>query len=338
MRSNLLLLALVACVVLPATAEPILFDRFDVNHSTIGFEVPILGGFSAVEGKFTQFSARILYDPDDPSRSWVEATIDAASINTGIPARDEHLRSADFFEVEKHPKIRFSSSRIERRGEGWVAVGLLEMRGVSREMTLPLEIRGLTSQPGSSDVVLGVSAALTLNRQDFGIAWRHDDPTFVGDEVRVDLHLLSRLTPREPPSPLRLLAWMVGCWEQREGERVTTEYWLAPAGGAMVGGSRTVKGGTMVAFEFLRLEPVAGKLAYISIPSRQKEAAFALVEQSRDAVLFANPAHDFPQRIRYRRVSDDEILAQIEAGDGERQKVVPFPMKRVPCEPLLRQP
>lgn len=138
--------------------------------------------------------------------------------------------------------------------------------------------------------------------------------------------------------PIDALAWLTGCWELRQGERVTTEYWLAPAGGAMVGGSRTVKGGRMVAFEFLRIELVEGKLAYISIPSRQQETTFTLVEQSPEAVLFANPTHDFPQRIRYRRVSENELLAQIEAGEGEAAKVIPFPYQRVPCEPLMRRP
>jgi polyisoprenoid-binding protein YceI len=323
---------------LPAFAEPILFDRFDQNHSTLGFEVPILGGLSVVEGKFTQFSARVLYDPDDVASSWVEATIEVGSIDTGIAARDEHLRSADFFDAANHPQIRFASSRVERRGESWVAVGSLEIRGVKREVALPFEIRGLSNQPGSSEVVLGLSAATKLNRQDFGISWRHDDPSFVGDHIAVNLHLISKLTRREPPSPIQLLSWMVGCWEQKQGERVTTEYWLGPAGGAMVGGSRTVKGGRMVAFEFLRIAEHEGKLAYIATPSGQKETAFTLVEQSPDAVLFANPTHDFPQRIRYRRVSDDELLAQIEAGEGAAAKVIPFPYKRVPCEPLMRQP
>jgi hypothetical protein len=150
--------------------------------------------------------------------------------------------------------------------------------------------------------------------------------------------LLLAASPLNSAEPIDSLAWLTGCWELRRGERVTTEFWFAPAGGVMLGGSRTVKAGRLVEYEFLRLAEHEGKLAYIALPSGQKETAFHLVEQSAEGVLFANPAHDFPQRIRYRRVSDDELLAQIEAGSGATEKVIPFPYKRVSCEPLMRRP
>src|SRR3954470_7181356 len=81
----------------------------DVNHSTVGFAVPILGGLSKVRGKFTNFNVAIDYDEADVTRSSVAATIKADSINTGIEARDTHLKTADFFDVAKYPEITFQS-------------------------------------------------------------------------------------------------------------------------------------------------------------------------------------------------------------------------------------
>lgn len=192
-----------------AGADPITFTGFDLNHSTIGFAVPILGGMSEVDGKFMSFAATLVYDDRDPSRSSVTAVIQVASVTTGIPERDKHLLSAAFFDAAHHPEICFTSSRLEKRGDRLVAAGILEMRGVRKPIELQVEIAGLQSDPKSGRIQLGAAATATINRQDFGVSWRHDEPRFVGDDVRVSIHLLSKPTDRpraaapSPPGPAR---------------------------------------------------------------------------------------------------------------------------------------
>ncbi len=188
---------------------PITFTGFDQNHSTIGFAVPILGGMSEVDGKFMSFAATLVYDGQDLAKSSVTAVIQVASVTTGIPERDKHLLTAAFFDAAHHPEIRFTSSRIEKRGDRLVAAGILEMRGVRKPVELQVEIAGLQSDPRSGRIQLGAAATTTVNRQDFGISWRHDEPRFVGDDVRVSIHLLSKPTDRpqaaapSPPGPAR---------------------------------------------------------------------------------------------------------------------------------------
>ena len=192
-----------------AGADPITFTAFDQNHSTIGFAVPILGGMSEVDGKFMSFTATVVYDERDLARSSVTAVIQVASVTTGIPERDRHLLAAAFFDAAHHPEIRFTSSRVEKRGDHLVAPGILEMRGVRKPIELQVEIAGLQSDPKSGRVQLGAAATATVNRQDFGVSWRHDEPRFVGDDVRVSIHLLSKPTDRpraaapSPPGPAR---------------------------------------------------------------------------------------------------------------------------------------
>jgi len=106
-------------------------------------------------------------------------------------------------------------------------------------------------------------------------------------------------------------AWFSGCWSMALPDGIVEEHWLPPAGGAMLGLSRTVKGGVMKEFEFLSLRAIDGKLAYVSIPSRQRETAFALVRYKSNAAVFENPTHDYPQRIIYRK-TDTGITAVIE--------------------------
>lgn len=165
----------------------------DKNHSTVGFAVPILGGMSKVRGKFTDFDVQITYDEADITKSSVTATIKAASIDTGIENRDKHLRTADFFDVEKYPEITFQSKRVEKRGDKLTAFGTFTMHGVSKEVALPFMITGKFKNPKDGDVSIGFASKLTINRQDYGITWRNKDiPTFIGDEVEIELNLITR--------------------------------------------------------------------------------------------------------------------------------------------------
>jgi polyisoprenoid-binding protein YceI len=165
----------------------------DTNHSTIGFSVSIMDGLSKVNGKFTDFTVTLTNDEKDITNSSVSVVIKTASINTGIAARDNHLRSADFFDADKYPEITFQSQRIETKGKQLFAVGTFTMHGVSKELTLPFQITGVNKDPTSKKMNLGYSARNVLNRRDFGINWRHPSvPNFVGDNVEIEINLITR--------------------------------------------------------------------------------------------------------------------------------------------------
>jgi len=168
------------------------------NHSTIGFSVPIAAGMTRVTGKFTRFEASVLYDADDPSRWTIDASIEAASVDTGIDERDEDLRGPDFFDTENHPRILFESDAIQRRGDEFVARGTLTIRGVAREIELPFRVTAVDWEEEAP--LLGLAAEFSLNRTDFGVGtdWRHTlIPNFLGEEVQVEIFLWTKRGKRE---------------------------------------------------------------------------------------------------------------------------------------------
>lgn len=127
------------------------------------------------------------------------------------------------------------------------------------------------------------------------------------------------------------LAWLAGCWELRAGPRTTVEQWMAPAGGVMLGMSRTTVGERMREYEFIVLGPVDGRLSYVARPSGQEGATFPLVSLDDTLAVFEQPAHDFPKRIVYRRRGTDSLVAQIEGPRGDRSVTVAFPFRRIAC-------
>jgi polyisoprenoid-binding protein YceI len=176
----------------PADVPPREILDVEPNHTTIGFAVDIAGGMTRVTGKFTRFDVRIVLDPD-PAASSVDARIDTASVDTGIADRDAHLRGPDFFDAARYPQIRFTSRRIEKRGEGWVAAGTLDLHGHAEEMEVPFRVTGLQRDDGGSR--LGVAAALPLDRQRFGVGsgWHHTAiPNFIADRVDVEIFLWTK--------------------------------------------------------------------------------------------------------------------------------------------------
>ena len=165
----------------------------DGNHSTVGFSVSIMNGLSKVTGKFTDFAVTLTNDEKDVTKSSVNVVIKTASINTGIAARDNHLRTADFFDAEKYPEITFQSSRIEKKGKQLIAVGTFTMHGVSKEIALPFTIIGPNKNAARDKMNFGYAARITLNRRDFGINWQHKTvPNWVGDNVEVEIELITR--------------------------------------------------------------------------------------------------------------------------------------------------
>jgi Domain of unknown function (DUF6265) len=127
------------------------------------------------------------------------------------------------------------------------------------------------------------------------------------------------------------LGWMAGCWQQRTGTRVTDEQWMRPAGGAMIGMSRTVSGDRLRAWEALRIVLEKGRVVYVAQPGGGPPTSFAASHIADTLVIFENPAHDFPQRIAYRRVGADSLVASISATrDGNVQRM-DIPMRRMAC-------
>jgi len=135
--------------------------------------------------------------------------------------------------------------------------------------------------------------------------------------------------PQTPaPGPIDQLAWLSGCWSMTRPDGVTEEQWMKPSGGTMIGMGRTVRGGKTTEYEFLQIREAGGKLAYVAKPSGQAEATFPIASMSADAVTFENPAHDFPQRIIYKRLSETSVTARIEGTVNGQARGVDFPYTR----------
>ena len=174
----------------------------DPIHSEIGFSVRHFG-VSNVRGVFKEYTMNLMVDEDDPTRSTVELSIEADSIFTDHEQRDNHLRSADFLDVENHPEIVFKSKRIEHRGdEEYVAVGDLTIRGVTREIDLPFTLAGPLLDPLKMKR-LGLEGSLTLDRQDYGVSWSRvmdNGGLFVGDEVKISISIEAARRTDEVPA------------------------------------------------------------------------------------------------------------------------------------------
>jgi uncharacterized protein DUF6265 len=134
-----------------------------------------------------------------------------------------------------------------------------------------------------------------------------------------------------PPPPISNLAWLTGCWERRAGSRLVEEQWMAPRGGTMLGMSRTVRGDTLVEFEQVRIYERGGSLVYAANPSGQEPAEFVSTSITDSMVVFENPAHDFPQRIVYRRAGADSLAASVEGAFQGKPRTVRFPYTRTEC-------
>ncbi len=162
----------------------------DTGHSAIHFWVKHLV-ISKVHGRFARWSGAIELDPQDPTRSSVEVTIDAASIDTQVADRDTHLRSADFLDVAKYPELTFRSRRVEKAGAGYRVTGDLTLHGVTREVTLEAEFAGTAKDPWGNERA-GFSAKATLDRRAFGLTWNaalEAGGVLVGETVKISLEI-----------------------------------------------------------------------------------------------------------------------------------------------------
>jgi polyisoprenoid-binding protein YceI len=170
------------------TAESTRTYVIDKTHSEVTFQVRHL--VTKVRGRFTDFSGTVQFNPAQPDQSSVTFTINTASVDTGTPDRDAHLRTDDFFAVDKHPTISFVSSRVAKKSdERYDVTGMLTIRDVVKEITLPVTYLGEAKDPWGN-ARAGFESEITVNRKDFGLVWNAALETggfLVGDEVKISV-------------------------------------------------------------------------------------------------------------------------------------------------------
>ena len=202
MRLRLLLATTAAAalaVLLPsvAAAEARTY-ALDRAHSKVSFTIRHL--MSEVDGRFRDFDGSITYDPQAPERSKVEVTIQATSIDTSNERRDDHLRSADFFDVEKHPTLTFESTSVQRESADTLRVtGDLSIHGVTRPVTIPVRITGQMPYRGGEKV--GFASDFTVDRKDYDVTWNRavdQGGVLLGDEVAISIRVEADWAPPQP--------------------------------------------------------------------------------------------------------------------------------------------
>jgi polyisoprenoid-binding protein YceI len=172
------------------TATPVRTFTIDRTHSEVAFQVRHL--VTRVRGRFTDFEGTVQFDEAHPEQSSLAITIHAASIDTGTPDRDAHLRTDDFFAVETFPAITFASSRVTKTSAQTFSLeGALTIRGISRTITVPVTYLGSAVDPWGNARV-GFEGEIAINRKDFGLNWNAALETggvLVGDEVKISVSL-----------------------------------------------------------------------------------------------------------------------------------------------------
>lgn len=165
--------------------------QVDAYHSSIGFSVRHMM-VSNVKGRFTKFSGAIALDPKDVTKSSVKVSLEVASVNTDIEARDKHLRGADFFDVDKFPTATFTSQKVEKSADGYVLAGDLTLKGVTRPVRIPFTLSGPVKDPKNGGQRIGASGRVVINRQDFGLTYNTILDTgglAIGNDVTLELEI-----------------------------------------------------------------------------------------------------------------------------------------------------
>jgi polyisoprenoid-binding protein YceI len=188
-RTALALVTLSATVLaaLPAAAAD---WNLDASHSYVGFKVRHMA-ISKVKGSFGDFAATVQGEPGKPGTFSVEATVQLASVDTGNEKRDDHLRSADFFDVAQHPTMTFRSTGVTMDGDEGRLAGELTLNGVTKPVTFDLEYAGQVTDPWGN-VRMGFAAEATIDRRDFGLTWSKALETgglVVDNDVEIELEI-----------------------------------------------------------------------------------------------------------------------------------------------------
>jgi polyisoprenoid-binding protein YceI len=171
--------------------------QIDPAHSAVQFSVRHMM-ISNVRGEFSKLSGTVQYDPAELLQTAIDATVDSTSLNTRVEARDKHLKSADFFDVEKYPTLTFKSKRVESAGAGKLKlIGDLTMHGTTREVAFDVDGPTPPIKDQRGNLHMGASASTKVNRKDFGLTWNRaldGGGVVVGDEVAVtiDVELVKR--------------------------------------------------------------------------------------------------------------------------------------------------
>ena len=196
---TVVLAAVLAASSVAATAAEETFT-FDKNHTLVGFRIRHV--VSKVEGRFRDFEGVITIDRQNPSASKVDLTIQTASIDTSAPDRDNHLRSADFFDVAKFPTLTFKSTKVEARGpDRYLVTGDLTMHGVTKSIQVPVKSNGF-AKTGKTEKA-GFEISMPLDRKDYGLTWNRaiDQGMLLGDEVEVNIQVEANKKEPEAPKP-----------------------------------------------------------------------------------------------------------------------------------------
>jgi polyisoprenoid-binding protein YceI len=177
----------------PATTviEDIAGDyTLDVAHTRLGFSARH-AMVTTVRGAFTEFEGTARVDTANPANSKVELTIKADSIDTGVADRDAHLRSADFFEIESHPEITFTSTNVERDGDDWTITGDLTITGTTKPISIEFESTGSARDP-FGNLRIGFEGSTTLSRKEWGLTWNAALETggfLVSDKIKLEFDI-----------------------------------------------------------------------------------------------------------------------------------------------------
>lgn len=161
----------------------------DKSHTDIGFVITHLA-VSKVRGHFNDFDGTVIVNGTLPEKSSVNFAIKTASIDTANAQRDGHLKSPDFFDADKYPEITFKSTKIVKKKNGFTAMGLLTMHGVTKPVVLPFTVQGPIKGPDGT-MHLGIDTTLTINRQDYGLTWSKmvEGVSMVSNEVAITISL-----------------------------------------------------------------------------------------------------------------------------------------------------
>jgi polyisoprenoid-binding protein YceI len=185
MRKSLLSLLAGVALIIPAAAQVQTWN-IDPAHSAAQFSVRHMG-ISNVHGTFTKVSGKVDYDAADVSKTKIDATIEAASIDTRVEMRDNDLRSDHFFDAAKYPSITFKSTKVESAGTGKLKVtGDLTIHGVTKEVVLDVDGPTEPAKDPKGNLHVGASGSTKINRKDFGV---NGASSMVGDDVPITLDL-----------------------------------------------------------------------------------------------------------------------------------------------------
>jgi len=163
--------------------------KIDPSHSTASFSIKHMM-IAKVRGGFDKISGQLTFDAAQPTKSQIDVSIEAASINTHEPQRDAHLKSADFFDVEKFPVITFKSKQVQGAGESFKVIGDLTIHGVTQTVTLDVEGPTAEHKDPWGNIKIGASATTQIKRKDFGLTWNaalEAGGFLVGDDVQITL-------------------------------------------------------------------------------------------------------------------------------------------------------